>query len=122
MDRRGLSQKDLAARLGVRQATVSAWFQKAQLPSGLTMLRIPETLAVDGHWLLTGEYRAPADSAPDTVEALLTRALKLVQSHAATADGRTALRLREASEDELRALDAVRRRGTAHRPAVQPGS
>lgn len=122
MVRQGLSQKDLAIRLGVRQATVSAWFQNTQLPGGLTMLRLPETLAVDGHWLLTGEHRAPVEHAPETLVVLLERALRLVRENEAEANAQELVRLREASEDELRALNAVRRRRPARPPAARPGT
>jgi len=122
MVRRGLSQKDLAERLGVRQATVSAWFQNTQLPGGLTMLRLPDTLGVDGHWLLTGEHRASAQSQPETLEVLLVRALELVREGPSTPGEQALLRLREASEGESRALDAVRGRDSAHRPAARPGT
>ncbi len=121
MDSRGLSQKDLAHALGVRPATVSAWFQHGKLPGGATMLALPGVLRVDGHWLLTGERRDGA-AAPDALrveelEALLTRALSLLHLDGDEAAQPARVRVRAANEGERRALDAVRRHGAA-RPAA----
>ncbi len=58
MARQGMTQAELARRLDVRDATVSDWFNRGALPSGAVMLRLPEVLRVDGHWLLTGEDAA----------------------------------------------------------------
>ena len=52
---RGLSQADVARRLGVRVATVNEWFTQARMPSGQAMVKLPEILQVNGHWLLTGK-------------------------------------------------------------------
>jgi len=55
LDDRGMSQADLARELGVGVATVSEWFTRGRVPNGDVMLRLPLALAVNGHWLLTGE-------------------------------------------------------------------
>lgn len=55
LDDRDMSQADLARDLGVGVATVSEWFTRGRVPSGEIMLRLPQTLQVNGHWLLTGE-------------------------------------------------------------------
>ncbi|MBA4159362.1 MAG: helix-turn-helix transcriptional regulator [Gemmatimonadetes bacterium] len=55
LDDRGMSQADLARELGVGVATVSEWFTRGRVPNGDVMLRLPEALRVNGHWLLTGE-------------------------------------------------------------------
>lgn len=55
LDARGMSQADLARDLGVGVATVSEWFTRGRVPNGDVMLRLPNTLEVSGHWLLTGE-------------------------------------------------------------------
>jgi transcriptional regulator with XRE-family HTH domain len=55
LDDRGMSQADLARDLGVGVATVSEWFTRGRVPNGDVMLRLPSTLQVSGHWLLTGE-------------------------------------------------------------------
>jgi transcriptional regulator with XRE-family HTH domain len=59
---REMSQADLARELGVGVATVSEWFTRGRVPSGDVMLRLPRALAVNGHWLLTGE--GPRDLDP----------------------------------------------------------
>lgn len=51
---RGLSQADLARRIGVGEATVSEWLTRGRAPLGDVMLLLPEVLDVNGHWLLTG--------------------------------------------------------------------
>lgn len=55
LDDREMSQADLARELGVGVATVSEWFTRGRVPNGDVMLRLPYTLRVNGHWLLTGE-------------------------------------------------------------------
>jgi transcriptional regulator with XRE-family HTH domain len=55
LEDRGMSQADLARELGVGVATVSEWFTRGRVPNGDVMLRLPHALAVNGHWLLTGE-------------------------------------------------------------------
>jgi hypothetical protein len=50
-----MTQADLARDLGVGVATVSEWFTRGRVPNGDVMLRLPSTLGVSGHWLLTGE-------------------------------------------------------------------
>jgi transcriptional regulator with XRE-family HTH domain len=55
LDDRGMSQADLARELGVGVATVSEWFTRGRVPNGDVMLRLPQALDVNGHWLLTGE-------------------------------------------------------------------
>lgn len=55
LDARGMTQADLARELGVGVATVSEWFTRGRVPNGDAVLRLPHTLAVNGHWLLTGE-------------------------------------------------------------------
>lgn len=54
-----MSQADLARELGVGVATVSEWFTRGRVPSGEVILRLPDALQVNGHWLLTG--RGPRD-------------------------------------------------------------
>ena len=38
-------------------ATTHAWFRRRSLPGGRHMIRLPEILRVNGHWLLTGKGR-----------------------------------------------------------------
>lgn len=121
MDQRGLTQRDLARALGVREATVSAWFQQGKLPSGTTMLALPGALQVDGHWLLTGEQGGAASVDPDGVaelKALLSRALAVLQPDGTAGEEPVPVRVRAATEGEQRALDAARRFGAAGRTAL----
>lgn len=50
-----MTQADLARELGLGVATVSEWFTRGRVPNGDVMLRLPRTLGVNGHWLLTGD-------------------------------------------------------------------
>jgi transcriptional regulator with XRE-family HTH domain len=118
---RGMTQSELARRLGVRDATVSDWFNRGTMPGGAVMLRLPELLGVDGHWLLTGKHRrtsraaivAEATSASEQGEDVSARALALLENAVdllrSRADGAPVgyLRVRRASADEARALDGV---------------
>jgi transcriptional regulator with XRE-family HTH domain len=57
---RGVTQTELARRMGTRQSTISDWLaepgaKRTKLPSLEYVLQLPEALDVDGHWLLTGE-------------------------------------------------------------------
>jgi transcriptional regulator with XRE-family HTH domain len=130
---RGMTQSELARRLSVRDATVSDWFNRGTMPGGTVMLRLPELLGVDGHWLLTGKHRrAPrgsrtsGDLAQDLPEDVrgqavghLEAALELLRGQAGD-DGGTYLRVREASEDEQRALEAVDERRRRRPASPQP--
>jgi transcriptional regulator with XRE-family HTH domain len=62
---RRMSQVDLARELGVGAATVSEWFTRGRVPNGDVMLRLPHVLAVNGHWLLTGEGPRELRSGPE---------------------------------------------------------
>ena len=53
--RSGLSQQQLAKRLGTSQSTVNGWISGRNVPAGDFLLRLPELLGISGHWLLTGE-------------------------------------------------------------------
>jgi transcriptional regulator with XRE-family HTH domain len=80
MKRQGMNKGGLAKALGIERAgTVSQWWTKSRLPDSAVILRLPEILEVDGHWLLTGEgdmvRAAPTDAQTfvEDVEALLAR-------------------------------------------------
>ena len=119
MARRDMTQKELADRLGLRQATVSAWFNQGIVPAAGTLIQLPELLREDGHWLLTGEREGagshvrldPARAEPlqgearARLEALLEEALDVVR---AAAPEPSYVRVRAATAGELRALDAIR--------------
>jgi transcriptional regulator with XRE-family HTH domain len=97
---RRMSQMDLARELGVGAATVSEWFTRGRVPNGDVMLRLPHVLAVNGHWLLTGEglresrgmpqddpYRRGAEDALREVQESLSRSAR--RFGAALGDGGT---------------------------------
>ena len=113
---RGLTQAGLAHSLGVREATVSSWFNSGAVPSGVLILRLPKLLEVDGHWLLTGEGEEPtfpgrSGAAEDPeiegrrarIESLLEEALEEVRAE----PGEVPLHGREASEAEKRMIGAA---------------
>lgn len=120
---RGMTQTELARRLSVRDATVSDWFNRGTMPGGAVMLRLPELLGVDGHWLLTGKHRRAARGGsragvetPDVPEEMraqvvghLEAALELLRASEGDEAGGY-LRVRAATGDEQRALDAVEQR------------
>jgi transcriptional regulator with XRE-family HTH domain len=82
---REMSQADLARELGVGVATVSEWFTRGRVPNGDVMLRLPHTLQVNGHWLLTGggprelEQHRGGDPYRQGVEDALARVARSVE-------------------------------------------
>jgi transcriptional regulator with XRE-family HTH domain len=98
LDDRGMSQADLAREVGVGVATVSEWFTRGRVPNGDVMLRLPHALAVNGHWLLTGEGPREMDRRRDgdpylqgarDAMALLSRSLEEAGRRFATPPGGT---------------------------------
>ena len=57
MKRAGMNKTQLARALEARNATVTAWLKHGAIPTGDYLMQMPGVLGVDGHWLLTGEYR-----------------------------------------------------------------
>lgn len=55
IDARGITQAELARRLGVSAATISEWLTRGRVPSVEAVLFLPSALGVSGHWLLSGE-------------------------------------------------------------------
>lgn len=51
----GLSQSELARRLGTGQSTVQGWVEAGKLPGTRYLADLPAALECSGHWLLTGE-------------------------------------------------------------------
>lgn len=119
LERKGMSQTELARQLGVRVATVNEWLNRGTMPSGPIMLRLPGILGLDGHWLLTGEQRVAGggerltDLRRDRLASLLEDALLVLRTPEHTVVDTEALkdlvRVRRPREDELRALEAVER-------------
>lgn len=56
----GLSTRELAWRLGVRQATIDAWERDRSQPSAQRMNRLSGLLGVSLSWMLHGVGTAPA--------------------------------------------------------------
>lgn len=79
MEARGWGPTEFARQLDVRQATVSAWFrdESPSLPSADILMKIPEALGIDGHWLLTGRGTMKP-TPPSEAERLLQEARRLL--------------------------------------------
>lgn len=53
---RGVNREALAELLGYKsKSTLSKWASGSQVPAAENLMRLPATLGVSGHWLLTGE-------------------------------------------------------------------
>lgn len=126
MQGRGLTQTQLARQLDVRDATVSDWFNRGTMPSGSVMLRLPDVLGVDGHWLLTGNpspgngpgVRGLSEEERAQVATLLEIAVRIVRGDGdrSGSDEGTYLRVREAAAGERLALEAIE----SHRNRAAP--
>jgi transcriptional regulator with XRE-family HTH domain len=73
----GLSQKELASRLGVRGLTVEAWENDAKEPRANRLQMLAGLLGVSLSWLLTGKGDGPdgpieVSVLPDDLNVLLT--------------------------------------------------
>ena len=100
----GLSQTELARRLGVRLATIRAWEDDQADPRANKLQMLAGLLGVSIMWLLTGKgdgLDSPAQNAPlpDDMLALLAelRQMRLDQARMADRMGRLDKRLRLAS-------------------------
>jgi HTH-type transcriptional regulator, cell division transcriptional repressor len=72
----GLTQHDMAKRLGVRLTTVQAWEDDASEPRSNRLQMVAGMLSVSIRWLLTGEGDGlDAPSAPGIHDAATTEAL-----------------------------------------------
>ncbi len=54
------SQKDLAKRIGVSQASITYWESDTNEPAGGNLLALANAFGVTPQWLLTGRGDAPA--------------------------------------------------------------
>jgi HTH-type transcriptional regulator, cell division transcriptional repressor len=104
-EQQGMSQTDLARRLGVRTKTISQWEADASEPRANRVQMLAGLLGVSLRWLLTGEGEgvdgpatAPADAAPSPISGLLAelRELRGQMSAASTRIGLIEKRLRNA--------------------------
>lgn len=54
MENAGISQNELAKKVGQSSQGVSDWFTRNSLPGGEILMRLPAALGVSGSWLLDG--------------------------------------------------------------------
>ena len=76
---RGMTQSQLAKTIGVRQATVSQWFngESPAQPRAEQIIKLPEALSINGHWLLTGE--GTMDDKPTQAQVILEGIRQLLE-------------------------------------------
>lgn len=55
LEESGMSQAELAIRVGCGPSTVTEWFQRGSLPKGHIMIHLPRVLGVSASWLISGE-------------------------------------------------------------------
>lgn len=70
--RSGKGQNEVAREVGASNSVASEWFSKDSdvLPGGKFLMRLPQVLGVNGHWLITGEgsrYPQPTTGRKDIV-------------------------------------------------------
>jgi len=104
----GLSQTELAKRLGVKIKTIRAWENDQSEPRANKLQMLAGMLGVSIMWMLTGEGEGldgPEQPAalPDDLAALLVelRRMKVEQSRMAERMGRLEKRLRLALADQV---------------------
>lgn len=75
----GLTQKEFAARIGLKQNTIATYEMGRNMPADSVMELICREYSVDRQWLLTGEGTMFAGEAPKKVDPIgdLMSALKL---------------------------------------------
>ena len=66
----GLTQKDLAERLGVKLRTIKGWEQDQSEPRSARMSILAGMLNVSLPWLMTGVGRGPAATSPEGADLL----------------------------------------------------
>lgn len=64
-DATGLSTKELASKLGVRNDTISSWERDRAEPRANRLFMLAGVLGVTPAWLMAGIGRAPDDSTGD---------------------------------------------------------
>ena len=68
----GMSQRELATRLGVTRGAVANWESDNVAPATKRLQRIAQVTRVNFEWLATGRGPVKRDSPPDEVHALDT--------------------------------------------------
>jgi HTH-type transcriptional regulator, cell division transcriptional repressor len=108
----GLTQEDLATRLGVRLKTVAAWEDDAFEPRGNRLQMMAGMLNVSLRWLLTGEGEDVAP--PDTPGAMtLPAKVALAELGRMRAQLQQLSKEMEQTEDRLRELLQADLKGAA---------
>ena len=94
----GLTQDDLARRLGVETERLAGWEADADEPRANRLQLIAGMLGVSLAWMLTGEGDAPSEATSDEVEPILAeiRQVRGEMARAAERLGRLEKRLRAA--------------------------
>ncbi|MGH0265783.1 helix-turn-helix domain-containing protein [Sinorhizobium meliloti] len=93
-DATGLSTKELASKLGVRNDTISSWERDRAEPRANRLFMLAGVLGVTPAWLMAGIGRAPDDSTGDASGDELRKQLDLVKKlHEQTAEAIAALEM-----------------------------
>lgn len=93
-DATGLSTKELASKLGVRNDTISSWERDRAEPRANRLFMLAGVLGVTPAWLMAGIGRAPDDSTGDASGDELRKQLDLVKKlHEQTAEAIAALEI-----------------------------
>lgn len=98
MERADLDQTALAKKLGTAQPVVWKWVNKAVVPDGRFLLKMPAVLGVSGHWLLTEE---------GAIEPPGAEQIGPYAQAAALAERRAQLRMAEAVSGAFRSTEGV---------------
>lgn len=103
----GLSQADLAKRIGIKTSVLEAWENDRKEPRANRLQMLTGLLGVSLRWLLTGEGDGPDTEGTDTVisadlEGLLTeiRSVRATMTAAGVRLGQLEKRLRAAIKDQ----------------------
>lgn len=103
---KGWTPNRLATELGTSASRVTSWLDGESMPGGEHLVRMPATLEINGHWLLTGNGHinatpGDAEAFMGEVEALLDRYAIPQATEQERATGRQGTRLlRPAKADE----------------------
>lgn len=91
---RGLSQADLARRLGVTRGAVSHWYSGRSVPEGATLAALADAVGVAARWIASGvgdRTPAPAPAAPSTTDLDEVESALLNAFRSLSPEGRSAL-------------------------------
>ncbi len=63
----GMSQSQLAARLGISRSTLTGWLRYGKLPDGVLLARVCDELGISADWLLGMQTQAEQQNASGTI-------------------------------------------------------